>query len=100
MTEPRARKTGSLVVRRPAFDSQDFEPILIDLFEHCLTAEHNLTSEPDGPTCATRYSIQRGRMHRPAIGRCRTPWPIPTRRTICAYCTLMPETCTVASKSS
>ena len=44
MNEPQARKTGSLVVRRPAFDSQDFKPILVDLFEHCVAADHNLTS--------------------------------------------------------
>ena len=32
-------------MRRPAWDSHDFEQILIDLFEHCVTAEHNLTSD-------------------------------------------------------
>ena len=32
-------------MRRPAWDSQDFEPILIDLFEHCIRADHNLTSD-------------------------------------------------------
>ena len=45
MIEPQARKTASLVVRRPAWDSQDLEPVLIVLFEHCITADHNLTSD-------------------------------------------------------
>ena len=30
MIKPQARKTASLVVRRPAWDRQDFEPLLID----------------------------------------------------------------------
>ena len=45
MIKPQARKTASLVVRRPAWDSQDLEPVLNVLFEHCVTADHNLTSD-------------------------------------------------------
>ncbi len=45
MIETKARKTASTIARRVAWDSHDFEPILIDSFEHCVTAEHDLTSD-------------------------------------------------------